>query len=114
MKNLFARIIAVVFVVSLSTGFAFAADKKADKAPAKAAEKTAEKKDDKKAADSAGLVDINTASKKELMAIPGVGEAYSAKIIAGRPYKNKTQLKTKGNIPSNVYEKIKDKVVAKQ
>ena len=111
---------AVFIAAGLSTG-AFAADKKADDKSAKTqASKSSDKKDkaadskDKKDKSDAKLVDINSASKQELMAIPEIGDAYSAKIIAGRPYKNKTQLKTKAKIPDNVYEKIKDKVTAKQ
>jgi DNA uptake protein ComE-like DNA-binding protein len=60
------------------------------------------------------LYDINSASKEELMAIPGIGEAYSKKIIAGRPYDNKLQLKTKKIIPAKLYDKIADMLIAKQ
>jgi competence protein ComEA len=60
-----------------------------------------------------GLVDINSASEAQLKAIPGIGDAYSKKIIAGRPYSRKDQLKTKKIIPDALYEKIKDKLVAK-
>ena len=68
---------------------------------------------DVKAAAKAKIIDINTATEAELKSIPGIGDAYAAKIIAGRPYANKTQLKSKKIVPPNVYEQVKDLVIAK-
>lgn len=78
------------------------------------AAQTPAKTADKKTEPAAGLIDINRATAAELKTLPGIGDAYSAAIVKNRPYANKTQLKSRNVIPSGTYEKIKDKVIAKQ
>jgi competence protein ComEA len=60
------------------------------------------------------LLDINSASEKQLMAVKGIGAEYSERIIAGRPYFNQEQLVTRKIIPREIYEAIKDQIIAKQ
>ncbi|MET0722747.1 MAG: helix-hairpin-helix domain-containing protein [Tardiphaga sp.] len=59
-------------------------------------------------------IDINTASKEELMAFKGIGDKYSDKIIAGRPYAKKDQLVSKNILPEATYKKISAQIIATQ
>lgn len=60
------------------------------------------------------LVDINSATTKELKALPGIGDPLAARIIAGRPYANKAQLKSRKVVSSTLYEQFKEMIIAKQ
>ena len=68
----------------------------------------------KPAADDASKLDLNTATADQLKALPGIGDAYSKRIIDGRPYTAKNQLTQKGILPQATYDKIKDSVVARR
>ena len=103
-KSLITRILIALFALGLMNGMTLAQDQAAKK-PAKSAAA---------AAVNADLLDINSATKDQLDALPGIGAAYSQKIIDGRPYAKKTDLVKKKVLPQATYNKIKDKIIAKQ
>jgi DNA uptake protein ComE-like DNA-binding protein len=65
-----------------------------------------------KIAASKDLLDINVATAAQLKALPGMGDAYAQRVIAGRPYSAKNQLTTRGILPADEYEKIKVLIIA--
>jgi DNA uptake protein ComE-like DNA-binding protein len=113
MKRIFAFLVAAL----AATGIAFAQKAETPKTDAKAPAKTEAKKDAAPAkadAKKAELMDINSASEKDLATLKGIGEARSKAIVKGRPYKGKDELVQKKIIPQNVYDDIKDQIIAKQ
>jgi DNA uptake protein ComE-like DNA-binding protein len=126
MKKNLSRILVAMMSLVLLSSLAFAqaapATKKSSKTDKTATKDTATDSKgtttDKTAADAkkseAKLVDLNSATRSELMDLPGIGTAYADKIIAGRPYANKRQLVSKDIVPEASYKKFSDKVIAKQ
>ena len=107
------RLVTLVFALLLVSSVSFAVEMKAVPAmPASPAVPAIDKK--LPAAPAMELIDINSAAEAELKAIPGIGDTYAKKIIAGRPFSNKSQLLSKKIIPKPVYDKVKDMIIAKK
>ncbi len=100
--NRFAVVLLAVTLGLANPLFAADKDAKATAMPAAAATPAGDK------------IDINSATPQQLMTLDGVGDARAKAIIKGRPYKGKDDLVGKKIIPEAVYDKIKDKIIAKQ
>jgi DNA uptake protein ComE-like DNA-binding protein len=109
MSILRSSFLAATLTASL---FLFASQSIAQSAPAAApAAKPAQSISEKIAA-SKNLLDINTATAAQLKALPGMGDEYVRRIIAGRPYTAKNQLTTRGILPQSAYEQIRELIIA--
>src|SRR3954468_4854654 len=97
------RLVVLLVTVCLASASTFAQTKKA--APAAKAQKSEKKAD---------LIDINSASKQELMTLSGVGDVTAQKIMDGRPYRAKNELTQKKIVPQATYDKISAQIIARQ
>ena len=103
--GLWSRVAAVVAVVAMTSGLVLAGST----AATSATEAT-----HKATTSAAAKLDINSAGKADLAKLPGIGDAYSQKIIDGRPYKSKAELESKKILPKGVYDKISSLIIAHQ
>jgi DNA uptake protein ComE-like DNA-binding protein len=105
MKTKFVWLAAAIVALGLAAGPSAAQTASTTPAATKAAPTAVVKAD---------LIDINSATAEVLKTLPGIGDAYAAAIIKGRPYARKNQLAQKNIVPQATYDKISDKIIAKQ
>src|SRR5215471_17920688 len=98
------RVLAVLFAFTLFATMSYAQGASGDKKSKTASATAKTKKSD--------LVDINSATKDQLTTLAGIGDAYSQKIIDGRPYNSKRDLLTRKILPQATYDQVKDKIIA--
>jgi competence protein ComEA len=103
------RALAVLFMFSLFAATSYAQGGATGSKDATATKKSADSTTKTK---KSALVDINAASKEELSALPGIGDAYSQKIIDGRPYNSKRDLLTRKILPQATYDQVSAKIIA--
>ena len=104
-QKLAVRLLFLLVSICLVGGAAFAQGKDTGKKATPPAASSNQKTE---------LIDINSASKQQLMSLPGIGDAYSQKIIDNRPYRGKNDLVRKNIIPQATYDKISGQIIAKQ
>ena len=113
MRRILQGLIVALAALGLTAGSALAqkaeTPKKAEPAKAEAAKPAA-----KAEAPKAEPMDINSASEKDLATLKGIGDVRAKAIVKGRPYKGKDELVQKKIVPQNVYDDIKDQIIAKQ
>ncbi len=57
-------------------------------------------------------IDINHAGVDELLKVPGMTPSWAGRIVRFRPYRTKADLVERGVVTSQVYDRIKDYVIA--
>lgn len=114
MKSRFIRVAVAAVVLLLVASFAFAEENGAEHNAKAKASKTAKAVRNVKKPTNIKMVDVNSARKEALKKLPGINASYADKIIAGRPYGSKAFLVSHNILPAEVYEGIKNKIIAKQ
>jgi competence protein ComEA len=117
-EKLMSQIAVLIFALSLVSSFGVAQTAEPGSKPEIASPSSgsmhANTDSAKSTMSKADKLDINTATKEQLKDLAGIGDAYSQKIIDGRPYRTKLDLVHKKIIPQATYDKIKDQIIAKQ
>ena len=105
-KRTWVGVLTAVVALMFITASGWAADPKAPAKPTPVPEQKKER--------TADLIDLNMATKAQLLALPGIGELTVQRMIKNRPYAKKDQLKSMKILTPQEYDRIKDKIIARQ
>jgi DNA uptake protein ComE-like DNA-binding protein len=111
-----AKLLIAAALMSLLTWIAFAQESHRVPSPTEppaVTHKMSKAEKQKTGAAKGALVDINSASKEELGALPGMNPDLAQKVIDGRPYRRKTDLSRKRLLPANVYTEVENHITVK-
>lgn len=114
MRKLYILLMATIFGVTLTIATSSTTLAQAGTGTSNSKAETSSTAKAKTSTPASEKLDINSATKEQLDALPGIGDAYATKIIANRPYRTKRDLATKKIIPESTYNKIKDQIIAHQ
>jgi competence protein ComEA len=105
LRKLFTVFLAAILILGLAEGLRAVPGLAQSGAP-----QTAPKS--KPAPPPAARIDINHASMEQLLKIPGMTSSWADRIVRFRPYRTKLDLVDHGVLPSDVYDRIKDSIIA--